>query len=587
MAEVTGMTPERIIEEVRKYSGWVRGYASESHDLNTIESGLYFVASATVASSLNLPTISIGWLSVYVAEGSSNARRVVFENVSTSSRNTETWTISTPLGSTTIDDGVWTRVEDNYSGPLSTDDNYKALPSGKYSLISGSVTTAVGIPSARGGSLHIETNSYDKNTAKYDPTNPGTGDKSYEYVTQSTEGNKWNDTWYVTNRHCLRTSPIVLTQPALTTMVSDLAGYRKSQRLAFTCPTNVERIRVHVSARNYRTGDTWGGMTLQGIAIGEQTNGGEIRNMNVLKSATNAQIPTNGSDWVSEWETKFLSPGSTYLLSYGCDWTTSPGPIGIVSGTNWSNSRLGAWDEEGDSSGWYRLSLQPLDIWIECLAPSDVPVYSYFGTSLTMGMGSGESVFNSYPQIHARNNGAFCAQTAAGGWAVVDSSAQDKNIINRFGKAGESEQVYALWGGSNDVNARGASVSEVAAGIEEWSKHAKRYLKGNQYLQTTAGGLRYEGPDDPGWKNIEAMNEWLRTEGWHLPNISGVLDMHNLFSKSAEWWGQNPIFTHSETNGHFNVAGNKRYAMALDAGFSPEREIGKGVLAAYIQGKGL
>ena len=564
-----------------------RGYATASHTLDTMPGGIYHVASGSVATSLGLPRVAQGWLEVNMPAGSGNSRRVTFKPVISGTRNTETWEIATSVRGGSLSSGKWERTEDNYSGALTTNDFYQNLPPGKYSAISGTVSVAAGVPTARGGYLKIETGLDTFRSVEFKSNNPGTGDKQYTLSTETTAGNAWHGNWFATNHHRMRSSPIVLTQPALSTMVSDKANYRQSQRIAFTCPTNVERVRIHVSARNYRTGVTWGGMTLRGIGIGEQTNGGQVKNLRTFESAKNAVIPTDGTDWVSEWETAFLSPGSTYLLSYGCDWTTAPGDMGLLSGTNWSNSRSEAWDEEGSSSGWVRLSLQPLDIWIECLAPADVPVYSYFGTSLTMGMDSGESVFSSYPQIHARMNGAFCAQTSAGGWAVVDASAQDPDIINRFGKAGESERVYALWGGSNDVNARGASVAEVADAIEEWSKHAKRYLKGSQYLQTTAGGLRYTGPDDPQWLNIEAMNEWLRTEAWLLPNISGVLDIHNLFTKPSEWWSQNSLFAYSETNGHFNVAGHKRYAMALDSGFAPKREIGEGALAAYNQGKGM
>ena len=568
-------------------SKYFRGYASTSHTLDTMPGGIYHVASGTVATSLGLPRAVAGWLEVYVPAGSGTSRRITFKPVASGTRNTETWEISTTASGGDLSSARWTRADDNYAGTLSADDFYQNLPPGKYSTGSGTVAVAAGMPSPRGGQLKIESGADGQIAVAYSPSTPGTADKTYSVSTGTAPNNSWHGNWYATNQHRMRSSPIVLTQPALTSRISDKANYRQSQRIAFTCPTNVERIRVHVSARNYRTGDTWGGMTLRGIGIGEQTSGGQVRNLRTFTSAENVEIPEDGSEWVSEWETSFLNPGSTYLLTYGCDWNAAPEDPGLISCTNWSNSRPEAWNESGNSSGWVRYSLQPLDIWIECLAPSDVPVYSYFGTSLTMGMDSGESVFNSYPQIHARNNGAFCAQTAAGGWAVVDDTAKDSAIIGRFGDAGVSERIYALWGGSNDLGARGASVSEVASAIKTWAARAKSALKGNIYLQTTAGGRRYSGPDDPLWLKIEEMNHWLRHDAWSVEHITGVIDMHNHFSQAGEWWNQDVDFAYSDSNGHFNVAGHKRYALALETGYVPERENGKGALAAYMKGKGL
>ena len=548
--------------------------------------GAWFVASGAVATSLQLPRITIGWLVVNPAAGSALHRRIVFQTSGSSTRNPETWSLTID-SSGSYSSGDWIREDDRYIRPLAISDNYTDLAPGKYGAISSSSPTSVGIPSGRAGSLQISTTNDQLKTARYSTNHPGGADKYYDYATATNAANNWNGSWYVSNLHKLRSSPIALTQPSGDYTISNKAEYRPSHRLAFTCPTNVERIRIHVRANHYRLGKSYGGMTLRGMSVGKSTGDGGMNAQQAIDGTSGVVIPEDGSEWVSEWSTVFLSPGDTYLLSYSADWTTAPGTMQLLASTNWASSDPDAWSSTGTSTGWTRYSLSPLDIWIECLAPADVPVYSYFGTSLTMGMSSGDPVFMSYPQIHARNNGVFCAQTAAGGWAVVDDTAQDPNVIGRFGDAGVSQKVFALWGGSNDVNARGATVEEVADAIESWSAIAKSKLKGSIYLQTSAGGQRYTGPDDPGWLNLEAMNDWIRHEGWQLPNVAGVLDMHNLMTANGEWWKQTGDFTASPTDGHFNTAGNKKYAMALDAGFAPERETGKGALAAYMKGKGL
>lgn len=577
-------TAQDAVDAAAEEIKWFRGYAGQSDQLSAMSGGAYFVASAAVATALNLPRVSQGWVIAHPAAGSSLARRIIFYATGSSSRNPETWSLTIGNDGTS---GDWVREGDRYIRPLTSSDDYKSLPPGKYGALHSGTPSSVDVPSGRAGALEIQTTNDNLKTARYSTNHPGGADKYYDYATATNAANDWNGSWYVSNLHKLRSSPIVLTQPAGDYTISNKAEYRQSHRLAFTCPTNVERIRIHVRANHYRLGKFYGGMTLRGMSVGKSTGAGGMNTQQAIDGASGVVIPEDGSEWVSEWSTVFLSPGDTYLLSYSADWTTAPGTMQLLASTNWASSDPDAWSSTGTSTGWTRYSLSPLDIWIECLAPADVPVYSYFGTSLTMGMSSGDPVFMSYPQIHARNNGVFCAQTAAGGWAVVDDTAQDPNVIGRFGDAGVSQKVFALWGGSNDVNAREATVQEVAAAIETWSGIAKSKLKGSIYLQTSAGGQRYTGPDDPGWLNLEEMNDWIRHEGWQLSNVDGVLDMHNLMTTNGEWWKQTGDFTASPTDGHFNTAGNKKYAMALDAGFAPEREIGKGALAAYMKGKGL
>src|SRR5699024_2078636 len=151
-------------------------------------------------------------------------------------------------------------LEDSYSGAVSSSDDYRSLAPGKYGALGNGSPAAIGIPSGRAGSLDIVTTDGNFKAAKYVTNHPGGADKSYEYSTETAGNQHWHGNWYVTNRHKLRSSPIVLTQPSGDYTVSNKADYRPSHRLAFTCPANVERIRVHVSAKHYRLGKSYGGM---------------------------------------------------------------------------------------------------------------------------------------------------------------------------------------------------------------------------------------------------------------------------------------------------------------------------------------
>lgn len=363
----------------------------------------------------------------------------------------------------------------------------------------------------------------------------------------------------------MRSSPIVLSQPAgeYTTNSS-----RPSWRIPFTVPCDVKRIKPHIRAQNYRTNTNWGGSSLRGAYIGKHTgNGGMTDIVRVEHSGGPAaglwipKVKTQEAN-VAGWTEVDLKAGEEYIFSYQGDWSNAY-PMSLIPAKCWGSTST---DVAGNASnsGYSRFSLQPLELWLEVEAPVTVPVYSYFGTSVTMGMSSSESVFGSYPQLHARREGAFAAQTSAGGWAIMDDSAHDPLVIGRFGDAGKSQKAYALWGGSNDINARGATPAQIIDKIESWVDFAAPIIGTSDIrLMTNGAGVRYTGPDDERFVKLEEVNEWIRKDSLLLANVGGVIDTLSALSVQGERWHSEMPYVSSPTDGHPSVAGHKRYADLL------------------------
>ena len=373
----------------------------------------------------------------------------------------------------------------------------------------------------------------------------------------------------------MRSSPIVLSQPAgeYTTNSS-----RASWRIPFTVPCDVKKVKLHIKAQNYRTGDNWGGSTLRGAHIGKHAGNGAM-------SGPITRIEGSGNEaaglWIprvksqeavtANWTTVDLKAGEEYILSYEGQWDNAY-PMQLIPAKCWGNTSKGV-AGNASNSGYSKFSLQPLDMWIEAEAPASVPVYSYFGTSVTMGMSSPESVFGSYPQIHARREGAFAAQTAAGGWAIMDDSAHDPAVIGRFGDAGKSQRAYALWGGSNDINARGATPDQIKAKITSWVDVAAPIIGTSDIrLMTNGAGVRYTGPDDERVIKLEAVNDWIRKDAQALANVGGAIDVQSAMTIQGKPWKSDLAYVIGPDDGHPSPAGHKRYADLLSGTYYPEQQ---------------
>src|SRR5690606_15316091 len=156
-------------------------------------------------------------------------------------------------------------------------------------------------------------------------------------------------------------------------------------------------VRVHMRPWNYRTSREWGPAILEGAMIAAQAtdNSGPVTGTQwEVPGAAGRTVP--GTGWTSDWFHVNLTMDDTFLLSYGAAWQDAE--RGLVMGQCWSHEDAAEYTSTETASyqnGWGQFALQPMDIWIECEAPSTVPVWGYFGASNTMGMSASPSVFGS------------------------------------------------------------------------------------------------------------------------------------------------------------------------------------------------
>ena len=271
-----------------------------------------------------------------------------------------------------------------------------------------------------------------------------------------------------------------------------------------------------------------------------------------------------GGGWTSDWFHVNLTMDDTFLLSYGAAWQDTE--RGLVMGQCWSHEDAAEYTSTETVSyqnGWGQFALQPMDIWIECEAPSTVPVWGYFGASNTMGMSASPSVFGSYPQLHARRNRAFCALTAAGGWSIMDETLHDQAIVRRFGYPARMLDRLYLDLGSN-IAARDATLVDAQAELERWmNTNRNSFGSPDVYLATQiARDDITETSDLAG--TLSAWNEWIRYELSARPEVRGVVDFAAIFADPARPWTARKELRASPTDVHFGTAGQRLRARACD-----------------------
>lgn len=445
---------------------------------------------------------------------------------------------------------------DEQSGTLAT------LPVGRYTIRYPDTPITWGLPQALLGDLLVESSGSQKTiTQRPNDAAVGWGTKA-EWVLATNSDGTLRDRWQRRDKAIMRTAPVVLTAPAgeYTQVVS-----RGAHRLPFTVPTDVAKVRVHMRPWNYRTRQEWGPAVLEGAMIAAQAADGTGTVTGTqweVPGAAGRTVP--GAGWTSDWFHVNLAMDGTFLFSYGAAWQDAE--RSLVMGQCWSHEDASQYTSTADAifqNGWGGFALQPMDIWIECEAPSTVPVWGYFGASNTMGMSASPSVFGSYPQLHARKNRAFCALTAAGGWSIMDDTLHDQAIVRRFGYPARMLDRLYLDLGSN-IAARNATLADAQAELTRWmNTNRNSFGSPDVYLATQiARDDITETSDLAG--TLSAWNEWVRYELSARAEVRGVVDFAAIFADPARPWTARQELRASPTDVHFGTVGQRLRARACD-----------------------
>lgn len=436
------------------------------------------------------------------------------------------------------------------------------LPDGRYGIRYPGTAEAFDLPQNLLGDV-LKESSGSQITITYRPNDAGAGwGTKLEWVRATNSSGTLRDRWQQLEKSIMRTAPVVLTGPAGEYPQSNSRG---AVRLPFTVPTTVGRVRVHMRPWNFRTRKEWGPATLRGLMIARQESefSGSITGSRWYAPNTDGATVTGSEGYTSEWFNVGLTEGNTFLLSYAVEWLDDVRDL--VQGMCWSNFDLDKWDSTEPAvyqNGWGGFGLQPMDIWIECEAPSSVPVYGYFGSSNEV-FAHGQAVFSAYPNVHARRNKAFAAITAAGGWSPMDDTFYDSDIVTRFGyPARMLDRLYMSMGAN--IAARGATAQEAIAKMERWLDVRLPSL-GNPpvYMLTQISrDTSTETTDSAG--TLSEWNEWVRYESTKRDDVDGLIDQAAIFADPEKPWTARVELRESPGDVHFSVMGQKLRAQALD-----------------------
>lgn len=566
-------------------TAWWKGMLGESANLDTLEDGAYGIFSGGAAEGMGLPEPLTGVIESYQTAG------VQLYHVRTTG-DQRTWQRSNFSSGWT----GWQRTDGNswYKGPLDEQTGTLAtIRPGLYLVRYVNTAETWGLPQALIGQLEvIDADTQRRITFTPNDAGAGWGEKSAWEIATNSNG-VLRDRWQRRDKAIMRTAPVVLTAPAGEYVQ---AVSRGAQRLPFTVPTNVSKVRVHMRPWNYRTRQEWGPAALEGVMIAQQASEGSG-----TVTGTQWEVPgaagttVTGAGWTSDWFHANLVPEASFLLSYGATWQDTE--RGLVLGQCWSHADAAEYTSTADAvygNGWGGFALQPMDIWIECEAPSTVPVWGYFGASNTMGMSASPSVFGSYPQLHARKNRAFCALTAAGGWSIMDDTLHDQAIVRRFGYPARMLDRLYLDLGSN-IAARNATLSEAQAELVRWmNTNRNSFGSPDVYLATQIARDDITETEDLAG-TLSGWNEWVRYELASRDEVRGVIDFAAIFADPERPWTARKELRASPTDVHFGTVGQRLRARACDgeiqlpssaARNASEIPANAGLLTAYLAARG-
>lgn len=205
-----------------------------------------------------------------------------------------------------------------------------------------------------------------------------------------------------------RLVPLALTVGAGgTPWTSGVLGIRMPVRFGRPLP----RWRVHVRNWNPRYGITRAGaVAMTGLWVGPGNFASGDWSATPRLVVGSFSLPADGSEWVSAWQDTPIPADADWMLAYGMG-GSHPGMAHLVGG-GWSTTVAAA--ATRGAAAWRRVTL-PLDVWIEAEVSADTPVIAAFGPSTAAGVGATLPVHDSPVSIYCRGAGALPVHYAASG----------------------------------------------------------------------------------------------------------------------------------------------------------------------------
>lgn len=274
----------------------------------------------------------------------------------------------------------------------------------------------------------------------------------------------------------LKRVPLILTA-ATATGESTATGGSVRFPLRFGAP--ITRWRVHVRNYNYASGKTFtsGGRT---SAVWFGRGKGPAYTDNPALVAAPLDIPTDGSDAVTEWISTPIEPNTDYLISIG--WLTADAtPKVQTAGGGWVaprsadvNSKSGT---EFTSTFW-----MPFDWWIEAETAATTPTIAAYGDSITTGTGTDQIVNTSWLSQLARKFGALPIHYSYPGSGMSVWLSADDQKWHRWEDLPPADSVIHFMG-QNDLGSA-SSAAVMKQRFETTLPLIRQHISPNVYVAT-------------------------------------------------------------------------------------------------------
>lgn len=207
--------------------------------------------------------------------------------------------------------------------------------------------------------------------------------------------------------------PLALTLGQIDTAANYYTKTADAVRFPLKFNATISKWRVHIRNVNpmYGTVKT-GAINVTGLAFGAHDTANPGKYSGAPTKIQDAfTTPADGSDWVSPWFTQDIGGNKENLLELAYSGAAASGVIGLAGGCY----TAGATKFMDTATTPWSVNTAPFFVWIEAETPASTPVYTFFGDSLTVGIGSNLPVFQSVGSQYARKNGGLPIHYAASG----------------------------------------------------------------------------------------------------------------------------------------------------------------------------
>lgn len=444
--------------------------------------------------------------------------------------------------------GTW------YQRALTTSDTKETLPMGAYAVLAGATAVAFGLPNRIGV---LEVLPFGAGRVHRFTTNSQSATFPLERWERASHG---DGTWPISG--FVRTYPDKKTRTAAVPLnfprgIDTDSRQLVQVRIPVKFGADVKALKAVFRNYDYNSQTPYPGvLNLAGVAFGKHQ-------INADGSMTGlfAETPiTLGTGLVSPTDASSFSTGARvvvdakageeYLLSYAYE-AAAPGQVNVYQlGVCFTNLIKSSWNTVGVTTA-ARQNYSPLSVYLDVEVDSKVPVYAYWGDSLTAGLNASAPGRDSWAFRHAFRNGAIAQVYAQPGGTLNDWQDPLKPAVRMWDHLDKPDRLYAAMG-YNDVEA-----ARPFTGMQDLFKVAAENVMAKTSRNLFLSTLLPSGASTANNTVRAAFNNWILTT---LPeNAQMAADFHAAIVDAATnltdaRWSASAGDTHLTTAGYARMA---------------------------------